>query len=53
VTNTFGVDLSLRTLFSSPTIRQLAAEIERLIIARLETMSEEEARSLLEHGPNA
>ena len=48
VANAFGVDLSLRTLFSSPTIRQLSAEIERLIVVRVEAMSDEEARRLLE-----
>jgi acyl-CoA synthetase (AMP-forming)/AMP-acid ligase II/acyl carrier protein len=53
VANAFGVDLSLRTLFSSPTIRQLSAEIERLIVARVEAMSDEEARRLLEQGYNA
>jgi amino acid adenylation domain-containing protein len=52
VANAFGVDLSLRTLFGSPTIRQLSAEIERLIVARVEAMSDEEARRLLE-GYNA
>ncbi len=53
VANAFGVDLSLRTLFGSPTIRQLSAEIERLIVARVEAMSDEEARRLLEQGYNA
>jgi acyl-CoA synthetase (AMP-forming)/AMP-acid ligase II/acyl carrier protein len=53
VANAFGVDLSLRSLFSSPTIRQLAAEIERLIVARIEAMSDEEARLLLEQEHNA
>ena len=53
VANAFGVDLSLRTLFSSPTIRQLSAEIERLIVARVEAMSDEEARRLLEQEYNA
>ena len=53
VANAFGVDLSLRSLFSSPTIRQLSAEIERLIVARVEAMSDEEARWLLEQERNA
>ncbi len=52
VAETFGVDLTLRTLFSAPTIRMLSTEIERLIIARLEMMSDDEARLLLEQGRN-
>lgn len=38
----FGVELALRTLFESPTIEQLALEIERLVLAQVEAMSEEE-----------
>jgi acyl carrier protein len=45
---TFGIDLSLRTLFEMPTVRQLAAEIERLIVVRVEAMSEDEALGLLQ-----
>lgn len=48
VADTFGVDLTLRSLFSAPTIRLLSIEIERLTIARLEMMSDEEAILLLE-----
>ncbi len=48
VAATFGVTLSLLTLFQSPTIRQLCAEIERLILARLDMMSEDEVSRLLE-----
>lgn len=44
---TFGVDLALRTLFDTPTISELSSEIERLILARVESMSEEEAMRLL------
>ncbi len=47
VSETFGVDLSLRTLFEAPTIRQLSTEIEQHILAKLEAMTEEEARRLL------
>ena len=43
----FGVELALRTLFDSPTIEQLAFEIERLAMARIEAMTEDEAQSLL------
>jgi amino acid adenylation domain-containing protein len=43
----FGVDLALRTLFDTPTISELSSEIERLILARVESMSEDEAMRLL------
>jgi len=43
----FGVEIGLRALFDSPTIAQLAVEIERLIQAKVEAMSEEEVERLL------
>ena len=43
----FGVELALRTLFESPTIEQLSLEIERLVMAQVEAMSEEEVSRLL------
>lgn len=43
----FGVDMALRTLFDAPSIAELSSEIERLILARVENMSEEEAQALL------
>lgn len=43
----FGVELGLRTLFDTPTIADLSTEIERLILARVESMSEDEALRLL------
>jgi amino acid adenylation domain-containing protein len=48
VAETFGVELPLRALFDAPTIRQLSAEIERRLVAKLEMMSEDEALRLLE-----
>lgn len=45
--DTFNVELSLRALFNSPTVRELSAEIEQQIYARLETMSDEEVQQLL------
>ena len=47
IRSTFGVDLSLRSLFEAPTVAELSSEIERLIVARVENMSEEEAQALL------
>lgn len=43
----FDVDVSLRMLFESPTVQQLAALIEQLLIAKVEAMSESEAHRLL------
>jgi len=48
VTDIFGVNIPLRTLFSSPTIRELSEEIEALLIAQIADMSEEEAQALLD-----
>jgi hypothetical protein len=41
------VELTLRHLFETQTVAKLAAEIERQIIAKLESMPEEEAARLL------
>jgi amino acid adenylation domain-containing protein len=43
----FSVELGLRTLFDTPTIADLSKEIERLILAKVEAMSDDEARALL------
>jgi len=42
----FGVELPLKTVFESPTISRLSTEIQKLMISRLESMSEEEAKPL-------
>jgi amino acid adenylation domain-containing protein len=47
IRSSFGVDMALRTLFDAPSIAELSGEIERLIFARVENMTEEEARALL------
>jgi amino acid adenylation domain-containing protein len=43
----FGVELALRTLFDAPTIEELSLEIERLVMARVEAMSDDEVLRLL------
>ncbi len=47
IRSAFGVDLALRALFDASTIAELSNEIERLIVARIENMSEAEAEALL------
>ena len=47
INETFGVELSLLSVFNDPTVRGLSAEIERLLIEKVSAMSEEEAQSLL------
>ena len=43
----FQVEVPLLSLFDHPTVSDLSVEIERLMIARLDAMSEEEAQRLL------
>jgi acyl carrier protein len=47
VRDTFGVDLTLHTLFEAPSLAALSREIEALILANVEAMTEEEALRLL------
>jgi amino acid adenylation domain-containing protein len=43
----FDIELPLLRLFDCPTVEALAAEVERLLVAKIEDMSEEEAQRLL------
>jgi amino acid adenylation domain-containing protein len=45
---TFGVELSLRNIFDHPTLREMSWEIEKLVHAKLASMSEDEARRIFE-----
>jgi acyl-CoA synthetase (AMP-forming)/AMP-acid ligase II len=46
VRDTFDVELTLLSLFDRPTIAGLSAEVERLLVSKLEAMSEDEAECL-------
>jgi hypothetical protein len=48
VRSNFDVDLTLLSLFDHPSVAGIAAEVEQLILAKLEVMSEEEAQRLLD-----
>jgi amino acid adenylation domain-containing protein len=47
VREVFDVDLPLRTLFDNPTVEGISAEIERLILAKLEGIDHDEAQAIL------
>jgi amino acid adenylation domain-containing protein len=43
----FQVEVPLLSLFDHPTVAELSAEVERLMVAKVDAMSEEEAQRLL------
>jgi len=46
VRDTFGIELTLLSLFDHPTVSGLSAEIERLLVLKLGAMTEDEAERL-------
>jgi hypothetical protein len=48
LTTLLGVELSLRILFDHPTVREMSAEIERLIFVKLDSLSGDEGRHTLD-----
>ena len=51
VRDTFGIEIPLRAMFEAPTIAELSLEIDRLLLAKVEAMSEEEVLQLLSSQP--
>jgi amino acid adenylation domain-containing protein len=47
IQESFGVELSLLSLFEEPTVKGMSTEIERLIYAKVSAMSEDEAQRIL------
>ncbi len=51
VRDTFGIEMPLRAIFEAPSVVELSAEIDRLLDAKLEAMTEDEVQQLLESSP--
>lgn len=46
ISECFGVELSLFSLFDHPTLEEMSVEVEKLILAKVEAMSAEDRRAL-------
>ena len=53
VQSTFDLEISIRTVFSMPTLEAMAGEIERRIYEDVATLSEDEVEQLAESHPVA
>lgn len=49
--DTFQIEVPLRVIFESPSVAELSSEIDRLLVAKVEAMSEKEVQRLLNSTP--
>jgi amino acid adenylation domain-containing protein len=47
IAETFDINLTLRTVFDNPTVRELSTQVERLVREKVQSMDERELRSRL------
>ena len=49
----FDIELPLTAVFLFPTLRAIAAEVERILLAEIEALSGADAQALLGEGPGS